>query len=496
MREKMFQYINIIVICIGFYILFIFLFSRSTVDYDIWGYLSFGRVYWEEGYFPYQDIFAYTPTKPLWVYHEWLTGVILYPILKYLGPAGIQLFRYTFIVLTIYIMYLVAIKKGGTPLVSLVCISVGLILMSWGYTPVMRAQIFTYLFFPLSVYILETARKDKKWLALLWVLPIQILWCNLHGGFLAGLGLIVLYALGDGLSGKKFFPFVITFIAASLVNLINPYGFEYWMYIIEAVSMPRPGISEWFSVITYLQLKNYVIPSVIFIAVSIFSLLVLILHGKKYLTELVIFTAVICLGYKHIRHTIFLGLVFGMFMPGILSGMKEVATKKWPLMRRITWVTPILLVFFYFPANYFLSKKPYVSASVLPTFSISAPRSIFPVGALEWMGENYFEGNILSLFQWGQYIIWSTHPKCKVAMDGRYETIYPEHVQKEYFDFANGRDGWRIFLNKYPHDAVLIMAKTKIHLLMLKEPLWEKVYSDGLCVLFIRKDRKEKSVNK
>jgi hypothetical protein len=41
-------------------------------------------------------------------------------------------------------------------------------------------------------------------------------------------------------------------------------------------------------------------------------------------------------------------------------------------------------------------------------------------------------------------------------MDGWYETVDDECTQKEYFDFINGREGWQAFVNKYPHDPVLI----------------------------------------
>lgn len=146
MIEKLFRHVNVVIIAVGFYILFVLLFSKTISDYDIWDYLSFGRVFGGNDYFPYHDIFSYTPTKPLWVYHEWLTGIIFYPVLKYLGPAGLQLFRYIVIVLTIYLMYLRALKKNARPIFTSICISLALMLISYGHSPVMRAQIFTYLF--------------------------------------------------------------------------------------------------------------------------------------------------------------------------------------------------------------------------------------------------------------------------------------------------------------------------------------------------------------
>ncbi|MBN1473213.1 MAG: hypothetical protein JW914_01230, partial [Syntrophaceae bacterium] len=56
----------------------------------------------------------------------------------------------------------------------------------------------------------------------------------------------------------------------------------------------------------------------------------------------------------------------------------------------------------------------------------------------------------------------------------------------EYFDFHHGRDNWRIFLEKYSHDALLLMPNTKIYSLMLKETSWKVVYSDEGSVLFLK----------
>jgi hypothetical protein len=391
-------------------------------------------------------------------------------------------------------MYLAAVKRGAATLVSFVMISIGLVLMSWGYTPVIRAQIFTYFFFALSLLLAEYARKENKYVLLLWLLPIHILWCNLHGGFVSGLGLLALYALGEGLSGRRFMPFVLILTGSLLVTFINPYGFDYWRYLMDAISMTRPDITEWHSVFKSIREKTFAPPAILFLFLSAASIFAIILHGKKYLTELIIIVILIYLGAKHIRHTVFLGIAFGIFMPSIVMKIRDAVAKNKLFSYKMKWLTPLLLIFFYLSVNLFVSRLPAVAATqnlskgMLPAFTLMAPSPIFPSGALKWMENNAFEGNILPLFQWGQYLIWATHPKCKVAMDGRYETVYPSYIQKEYFDFYHGRDGWKTFLDKYPHDAVLLMPNTKIHYLILKEPDWQKVYSDPGSVLFLRRD--------
>ena len=36
--------------------------SANRADPDLWGYMSFGRLFWQSQKFPYQDVFSYTPT--------------------------------------------------------------------------------------------------------------------------------------------------------------------------------------------------------------------------------------------------------------------------------------------------------------------------------------------------------------------------------------------------------------------------------------------------
>ena len=62
--------------------------NTTVADLDLWGYLAFGRLFWGQGPFPYLDVFAYVPTLKPWIYHEWLTGVLFYPLYRVLGAPG------------------------------------------------------------------------------------------------------------------------------------------------------------------------------------------------------------------------------------------------------------------------------------------------------------------------------------------------------------------------------------------------------------------------
>ena len=483
MAGKLFKIAGILFISFGFYALFVLLFSRNIADYDLWGYLSFGSVFWDDGYFPFRDVFSYTSAKPLWVYHEWLTGILYYFIYQHAGPAGLQLLRYILIILTIYLMYLTAIKKGSGRLSALSSLIPAMLLISVGYEPV-RAQIFTYLFFALTLYVLECARKEGKWSLLWWLLPIQILWCNLHGGFVTGLGLIVLYILGDGFSGSKVKPLIAIIFPAVLVTLINPYGFTYWVYLVGAITMPRPELDEWLSVIAALRHHVHDVPVLIFLFLALLFLSLLLLQRKRNLTDLLIVVVTIYLGCRHIRHSVFLGLILGSYLPVVLSQYwKSWQVRDFWITRRFWRPTSLLAVFLAF---FCFALYPSWSTPLAPSFALATPPPYYPAGAIKWIEANNFRGNILPHFEWGEFVMWAYYPSCLVAMDGRYETVYEEQVYREYFDFLLGRDTWRIFLTKYPHDMVLIRPNTRTHFFMLKEPSWRIAYSDRSCIVFIK----------
>jgi hypothetical protein len=191
------------------------------------------------------------------------------------------------------------------------------------------------------------------------------------------------------------------------------------------------------------------------------------------------------LGFKHVRHSIFFGLIFGAYLPVILSELWSLWKAKQLFFTNWRYIPQVLLVGIFLLL--YCSVNPSLSVTLRPSFSILTPSPHFPIGAINWIKTNNIQGNILPNFDWGEFIIWTCYPNCRVAMDGRYETVYKEEVHKEYFDFLIGRNNWRKFLIQYPHDMVLIKTNSKTYWLMLKEPLWQVTYLDPGCVLFRKK---------
>ena len=175
---------------------------------------------------------------------EWLSGVVFYLLLTYLGGPALKVFMIALGLLTVGLAAVAGRRLGGSYLSILVVVVTIVVSMQVGYQSVIRAEAFTFLFFALFIFLLEEAGRGRP-RGLLLIPPVTAVWANLHGGFVAGIGLVLLYLAGHLVSRQKPWRLIGTGAAATLATLLNPYGVAYWWYLHEALLMPRPFIGEW-----------------------------------------------------------------------------------------------------------------------------------------------------------------------------------------------------------------------------------------------------------
>lgn len=193
----------------------------------------------------YHDIFTYFPSKPLWIDHEWLSGVVFYNLGHYFGDYGILFLKVSILFSILVLIYKTNQliwpepdkQRVGYYFVTIVGVLIGI-------AATLRCQGFTYLFFTLWIYVLERVRRGEN--RLIWIFPATtLIWANMHAGFFAGFGLLVFYAIGEFLNKKNPLKYIGILALCLPVTLINPYGIKYWPYLIEATTMHRPYITEW-----------------------------------------------------------------------------------------------------------------------------------------------------------------------------------------------------------------------------------------------------------
>jgi len=477
--------------------LILILFRKSTVaDPDLWGYMTFGHLFWNSSSFPYKDIFTYLPTYDQWIYHEWLMGVALYPIYKFMGGSALVILRGLIALVTLCFLYLAARTRGSSRASVLFWIVLVSGFLQMGYGTVLRAQTITYLLTALTIFLLERSRRHQKWFLLFILVPIQIIWCNMHGGFLAYFGIIAMYAVGEALSGRAWWPYLLLFALSALSTLINPYGIGYWSYLFQAVTLKRASITEWASAFDAYRYGISPGSILFYMLIVVLSLRILLWARLREITTIFLLSVTFLLGIKHVRHMVFFLMLIAVYLPETFGRyIEEFKTTHWArIALRIETSVPTAFAAAKRMAAPLCVVLLVASCCILlgtSSLSLTIPSggqgyvTYYPTGSLEYMRRNGLSGNLLTEFGWGEYLIWNLAPEMKVALDGRYETVYQDRVANEYFDYMNGKEN--DFLDAYTHDFVLLKPDSPPVASLRKNPKWTDVYEDTASVLFAKR---------
>lgn len=437
-----------------------------NADPDLWHRLMVGKVFFETGAVLERDIFAYTHIRPLWIDHEWGSGVIFFFLRNYGGDAALFVLKAVLLWMTLSLVLANGrefddARSPGGPL----SISVVVVALLLGFTPTIRCQTFTYFFFALWLYALERIRAgETRWIA---VFPATaVVWVNLHGGFLSGIGLIGLFALGEFMSRRRFVPYLAAIALVLPVTFITPYGLDFWPYILEAATMSRPYITEW------APLSWTTVEGAGFKILLIAALLTL--RRPFDWTRVIVLAVTAYLGIRHQRHVVFFGITAGVYaLPALRNILR-------PWLRRIPEKVRLVAGSSCYGVLILIALQ---TIATTPLKLIENP-NWYPVRAVDYLRASPHSGNLLVPFNWGSYALWKLYPKFKVSMDGRFEEVYPNETYDEVTAFAFGHPGWERILDRYRHDAIVIPVGTKTDLDVRKMSEWSVAYEDTQAVVF------------
>ncbi len=227
--------------------------ARPVIDPDFWWHLRTGQLIVATLQVFHTDPYSFTRFGQTWINHEWLSDAFIF-ILYRLGSWGLLIATFA---VTIAASFLLALKRSAAPIhiagVFVIWAAIASMPL-WGVRPQMLSLLLASIF----LWLGDAAgrRPNRLW----WMLPLMVLWVNLHAGFAIGLALIALFLAGDGLDlAFGFEPWRqmrarVWRLAAVLLGCValvplNPYGVRMYAYpfaTLHSESMQR-YIVEWFS---------------------------------------------------------------------------------------------------------------------------------------------------------------------------------------------------------------------------------------------------------
>jgi hypothetical protein len=464
---------------------FIFWFSDTIADPDLWGHVRFGQDILGTGLIVQADPYSYRTSPEFWINHEWLSEVIFAAIFNQAGPRGLIVFKVLAGLLIMGLTFAHLRRRGMGPYRSVLLLILLGIPFHMGLGTV-RPQILTYLLFLVELLVLERTATGGE--ASFWALPLVFaVWVNLHGGVLAGAGVLLIWipirlhavVVDDSRTGAEKLRDVTRLLlpgmAAGLALLLNPYGPVLIQFLLRTATVARPEIVEW----APLSLSS--LPGFFYL-----GLLALAIYGlaaserRRGPESLLIFAVSAILALQSNRHY----PLFAMSLV-VLTGehITDVVNRWRPLTRPIPGQRRLL------PALCVVCSLFLIGLS-LPRFGcirIKPFYTSFPARAVELLKRSGVQGNVAVPFGWGEYVIWHLGPGVKVSIDGRRETVYSDEVYRQSRDLERGSGRWDALLKSQPlTDLVLTANGSPTANLLSRTDGWTALYQDTYAVIFVR----------
>jgi hypothetical protein len=330
---------------------------------------------------------------------------------------------------------------------------------------------------------------------MIWLLvPITMVWTNLHGGFLALIAVLGLTALGSAIEaflrktgwGKPLRYAGVT-AACEASSLVNPYGYQLHVHVLDYLR------SDWIrNVIQEFQSPSFRGESMMQLEGLLFLGLIVagFLLRRKQVVEALWILYFAHLSLSSVRHApVFVAVCTPLIasnlsdwyrawtadvkkssLPGIFNQMAADAMKGFR--RTSLWPAAVLIALA-------LMNRPL-------KWPTDFPDEIFPAKLVHDYAPQIEDpsARVLTTDQWADYLIF-TNPQQKVFIDGRSDFYGPE-VGNEYIHLINGQPDWETILKKYAFTVALLPVDVPLTQLLRLRPEWKITAEDGKRILLVR----------
>ncbi|CAA9381483.1 MAG: hypothetical protein AVDCRST_MAG93-9206 [uncultured Chloroflexia bacterium] len=414
--------------------------------YDFWWHLAYGREIVRSGAVPALDIFSYTRAGAPYFDQPWLAQVMMYAGYQNIGAIGLQIVQAS-IVAGAYSMLIVLLRRFGAS--TRVAVVAALLAAITAYDNwQVRPQTYVLPLWIVAIAGVEHWRRTGRtpWL----LVPLVILWANLHGTFTLPIVLGALFIAAESWatlrgtgqrSRVELLRFGTMLLAAALATMLNPHGPAIWWYV--GSLLGNRAVSE---LVTEWAPPRLGTPegTIFFVILAVAFIAVMLRRRQVPLAAWLALAAWTALAWSAGRNIIWLGPLAATLIAPL-----------WPARRSIsrsesTTLNALLLVVLLLPLALVLpplrnALPPRLSAVLDPETPIEA---VAQMERLQVQPQRLFHDN-----GFGSYLTWSA-PEQRVFIDPRIEH-YPLEQWYDYVGLGNGEQIEAIS-GRYQFDGFLL----------------------------------------
>ena len=479
-------------------------------DGDAGWHIRLGEIAIAAGALPATDPFSFTMAGQVWFAWEWLADLIMgaahqiggLPAVVFLAGAVIAATAALTLRFMLWLGVNLFLAVGATMLIG------GVSTIHW----LARPHMFTWGLLLAAIWLLEADRRQpskRVWL----LIPMVAVWVNLHGGFVAALVTVGVFAAGvsleqlwavreanDGEWRLTLPPggvrYGLLFAGCAAATLLNPWGWQLHGHI--ANYLQSDFILQHVQEFQSPDFRQETMK-----ALEVTMLLSLLCCGRMVWRGEFVWP-LLTLAWAHaaltsVRHAPLFMLVAAPMLAleltrllnagasqgnTLLKTLKEIADdysgddersseRGLPLM---SWLTIAALL-----ALGFTLQGRQAEAHWKAEF----PGLRFPAAACDAVGERLADARVLTTDQWGDYLIYRLHPRYRAFIDGRSD-FYDPQVRDDYLALMGAQWNWEQLLERYEFEAALLPLDWPLGSLLKKSSDWELIYDDGQSLYFER----------
>jgi hypothetical protein len=459
--------------------------TSAITDPDFWWHLRTGQLLIANhlqllGHDPY----TYTVSSHHWTMHEWLFEIIIAALYDIGGLGAIV----PVLSLLTWFGVVFILLRSRLHTRNRLALGVGLIVAALAANPIWgpRDQMVDFTFSCLLLLLVE--RYLMRGGRAIWLLlPIFLLWSNLHGGFVVGLVflavIVVAEAAGlrlelpDPAPRRRIATVAVVTVLCTLVSMINPNGPGILLYAAETLASPAQQalILEWQSPDFHqLEVRGF--------AVMLVSLLGFLVANRRIRArDAALVALTTALAFESVRNVaIFVAASTPTWieqLSHLLDRLRTTAGRVRPprlpsLRVRVTalaLMTAVLL-------GGWVGLRLVPAMATTPT-ALSYART-YPVCASAWLREAPHGLRIFNQYGEGGYLAFSlagTGDKIFIFGDA---ALMGDKLLYTYADISDVVPGWQSTLEDYGTQVVLFDTGTALDHVLQESPNWVMVYSD------------------
>ena len=399
---------------------------RPTYEPDLWWHLAQGREA-AAGRLVRTNLFSFVyPTYPQH-YTSWVFDLGSYLLWTRGGGAALQMVQALLIAMALGITALACRVRASTAATIAACLF-GWLIIEPRALP--RPHVFSFAAFAACVWLVERARAARAARPMLWLVPLVVLWANVHVECVFGIGFAGLFGLCEWVRPRTLpraeaLKVIALAMVALVCTAINPYGFGLLRYLYENTFVPQ--------VLNIAELRPPYLPNYrgFFAWAIVGGALALVRWRTVTFAEWTTILVFALLGFRHLRLT---PMLFFVSAPLVARGIDEL--RAFGIDRRAAAAAAAVAVAL-------LSRVP------LPTLvrnldagsDALTPPALFSAPAMAFARERGLAGPAFTSLNLGGYVAWELYPSARVFQDARLQA-YPASHFRATMDASRSRDAW------------------------------------------------------